>query len=343
MVCTVWVTISLRSMAKLPPFGTVFAPRMAIAYFESGSFSQWELEKTADLALHPAAHVFHYGSACFEGLKAHRGLDGSARIFRLDAHAARLVQSAQLLCLPPPPVDLTIAMVEEVVRANREEIPESPGSLYLRPTLIGTEANIGAAAHPPESGIFFVIASPVGDYFSGGVRPLKILIEEDARRSTEGFGMAKTGANYAAALRTVVAARHDLGADQVLFSPNGLVEETGASNFLLISEEVVLTAPLSGSFLHGVTRDSTLRLAEILGYRVEERPLPVKEVLEWEGEAALSGTAAVLSGVGTFIHKGEEITIGDGEVGSHTLRLREALTNIHRGAVEDQFGWVRVV
>ncbi|MGH8923346.1 MAG: branched-chain amino acid aminotransferase [Acidimicrobiia bacterium] len=330
-------------MTKLPPFGTVFAPQMAVASFERGTFGSWEIEKTADFSLHPAAHVFHYGSACFEGLKAHRGIDGSARIFRLDAHADRLVQSATLLCLPPPPAEMTIDMVSEVVRTNREEIPDPPGSLYLRPTLIGTEANIGAAAHPPTAGLYFVVASPVGDYFSGGVRPLKILIEEDARRSTEGFGMAKTGANYAAALRTVVAARNDLGADQVLFAPNGLVEETGASNFLLISDKAVVTAPLSGSFLHGVTRDSTLKLAETLGYRVEERPLPVAEVLEWEGEAALSGTAAVLSGVGTFIHKGEEITIGGGEVGANTLRLRQALTDIHSGAAEDQFGWIRVV
>ena len=336
-------SVSLPAMAKLPPFGTVFAPQMAVASFEEGAFGAWEIEKTADFSLHPAAHVFHYGSACFEGLKAHRGLDGSGRIFRLDAHAARLVQSAELLCLPPPPVEMTVAMVEEVVRTNRDEIPKPPGSLYLRPTLVGTEANIGAAAHPPASGLYFVIASPVGDYFSGGIRPLRILIEEEARRSTDGFGMAKTGGNYAAALRTVVAARKDLGADQVLFAPNGLVEETGASNFLLISDDVVVTAPLSGSYLHGVTRDSTLRLAERLGYRVEERPLPVQEVLEWGGEAALSGTAAVLSGVGTFIHKGEEITIGDGEVGANTMRLRRALTDIHSGVAEDPFGWVRIV
>jgi branched-chain amino acid aminotransferase len=316
---------------------------MAVASFEGGSYGSWEIEKTGDFSLHPAAHVFHYGSACFEGLKAHKGVDGAARIFRLDAHAARLVQSAELLCLPPPPVEMTIAMTEEVVRANREDIPDPQGSLYLRPTLIGTEANIGAAAHPPATGLFFVIASPVGDYFSGGMRPLRIQIEEETRRSTEGFGMAKTGGNYAAALRTVVQARNDSGADQVLFAPNGLVEETGASNFLLISDQAVVTAPLSGSFLHGVTRDSTLRLAESLGYRVEERPIPVKEVLDWEGEAALSGTAAVLSPVGTLIHKGEEIMVGDGEVGSNTVRLRKALTDIHSGIAEDPFDWIRTV
>jgi branched-chain amino acid aminotransferase len=155
--------------------------------------------------------------------------------------------------------------------------------------------------------------------------------------------MVKAGANYVSALRTVVAARNDHQADQVLFAPNGLVEETGASNFLLIDDDIVVTAPLSESYLHGVTRDSTLKLASTLGYRVEERPISVNEVLTWPGEAALSGTAAVLSAVGTFIHKGEEITINNGEVGAHTLRLRKALTDIHTGAADDPFGWVRVV
>jgi branched-chain amino acid aminotransferase len=316
---------------------------MASCRFVDGEFTPWSLHEITEYSLHPGAHIFHYASGCFEGLKAHRGTDDSARIFRVDAHASRLVESAKLLCLPPPPESLTIEMVEAVVRANRDEIPDSPGSLYLRPTMIGTEVNIGAAAHPPASGEYFVIASPVGDYFSGGIRPLRILIEEEDRRSTANFGMAKAGANYATALRTVISAREEHGADQVLFAPTGHVEETGASNFLLIDDDVVATAPLSEAYLHGVTRDSTLQLARDLGYRVEERPISVDEVLHWEGEAALCGTAAVLSGVGTFIHKGEEITIGTGEVGSNTLRLREALTEIHVGKAEDVHGWVRIV
>ena len=316
---------------------------MASCQFRGDEYTAWSVHEVDNYSLHPGAHIFHYASGCFEGLKAHRGIDDSARIFRLDAHAARLEQSARMLCLPPPPPSLTIDMVEAVVKANRNEIPEPPGSLYLRPTLIGTEINIGAAAHPPDLGEFFVIASPVGDYFAGGIRALRILIEEDERRSTAGFGMAKTGGNYASALRTVVAAHEKHGADQVLFAPDGLVEETAASNFLLINDDSVVTAPLSEAYLHGVTRDSTLKLARELGYRVEERPISVEEVLSWDGEAALCGTAAVLTGVGTFIHKGEEITVGDGEVGTNTLKLREALTEIHVGKAEDPFDWVRVV
>lgn len=325
------------------PFGTLFAPVMCTATWDEGGFQPFKLHDVADLSLHPATHVLHYGSSCFEGLKAHRGLKGEARIFRLDMHASRLRQSAKLMCLPVPDQDLIIEMVEEVVRANRDSIPPPPGSLYLRPMLIGTEINIGAAGAPPNQGLFFVIASPVGDYFSGGMRPLRILIDDVNRRSTPQFGVVKTGANYASALRMVVAARNDHKADQVLFAPDGLVEETGASNFLLVSDDVVVTPPLSDSYLHGVTRDSTLQLAKKLGYRVEQRPLSVEEVLAWDGEAVLSGTAAVLAGVGTFIHRGEEIPINNGEIGAHTLRLRKALTDIHTGAAEDPFGWVRIV
>jgi len=325
------------------PFGTDFAPLMASATLDENGYSGWSVHEVESLSLHPGTHVFHYASACFEGLKAHRGVDGSARIFRLDAHAARLGQSARLLAITPPPEELTIEMVEAVVKANRDSIPDVPASLYLRPTLIGTEVNIGAAAHPPRSAMFYVLASPVGDYFAGGIRPLRILIEEETRRSTPGFGMAKTGANYAGAVRTVVAAREAFGADQVLFAPDGFVEETAASNFLLVDDTTVVTAPLSTSYLHGVTRDSTLQLAARLGYEISERPLTITDVLEWEGEAALCGTAAVLAGVGTFIHKGEEITVGSGEVGTNTLQLREALVDIHSGKAADPFGWVRIV
>ena len=126
------------------------------------------------------------------------------------------------MCLPVPDENLVIEMVETVVDANRDEIPEPPGSLYLRPTLIGTEVNIGAAGSPPKNGVLYVLASPVGDYFAGGMRALRILIEDEHRRSTPGFGMVKAGANYVSALRTVVAARRDHQADQVLFAPDGL-------------------------------------------------------------------------------------------------------------------------
>ncbi len=331
--------------AAAPPFGSVFAGQMALTTFEGDRFEPAKIRKTGPLELHPGAHVLHYGSSCFEGLKAYRGADGSARIFRLDAHVTRMQESARLLCLPVPPAELLEAMVIDTVTANREEIPEPPGSLYLRPTLIGTTPNVGAAASPASNGLLYVIACPGGDYFVGGIRPLRLVIETEAMRAVPGFGEAKAGANYAAALRIVVAARDDHQADQVLFAPGGDVQETGATNFLLLDDRRVITKPLDSSFLHGVTRSAVLTIAADLGYSVAERQLVVAEVLDWarRGEAALSGTAAVLSGVGTLVLDGEERPVGDGQVGSNTLRLRSALTDIQFGTADDTHGWVTTV
>jgi branched-chain amino acid aminotransferase len=337
--------MTVAAPAAAPPFGSVFAAQMGLTRFEGERFESASIRPTGPIELHPGAHVLHYASSCFEGLKAYRAPDGTARIFRLDAHIARMQDSAQLLCLPVPPTELLRGMVIDTVTANRDEIPKPPGSLYLRPTMIGTTANVGAAASPPTEGMLFVLACPVGDYFAGGIRPLRLVIETEAMRATPGFGRAKAGANYAAALRIVVAARDEHQADQVLFAPGGDVQETGASNFLLLDDRRVITKPLDSSFLHGVTRSSVLTIAADLGYGVEERQLVVAEVLDWarRGEAALSGTAAVLSGVGTLVLDGEEHPVGAGEVGPNTLRLRRALTDIQFGAVEDTHGWVTLV
>ncbi|MDN5849981.1 MAG: aminotransferase class IV, partial [Nitrococcus sp.] len=234
------------------------------------------------------------------------------------------------------------SMVRRVVELNRENVPAPPGALYLRPTLIGTEANIGAAGTPSAQALLYVLAAPVGDYFAGGGRALTILIEDHEMRSTPGFGQAKTGGNYASALRHVINARAAHGADQVLFCPDGDVQETGASNFFLLDDDRLMTKPLASTFLHGVTRDCVITLARHLGYEVIERNFTVAELKDWirVGEAALSGTAAVLAGVGAFIHNGTTYTVADGRVGPNTLRLREALTAIQSGAVEDRFGWL---
>ena len=181
-------------------FGTVFCDHMAIARFENGSWGEAAIEPLAPLPLHPAAHVFHYASTCFEGFKAYRWQDGKARIFRLHDHVARMQRSAKSLHLPVPDADLLAAMVENLVREQFDDIPEPPSSLYLRPTLIGTLPNIGAAAAPSTEATLFVLASPVGDYFAGGARPLKLLVADTFARSTEQLGSTKTGGNYAAAL-----------------------------------------------------------------------------------------------------------------------------------------------
>lgn len=325
-------------------FGSIICPTMAVSLFDGGRFSAVALQPVAPLGLHPAAHVLHYGSACFEGLKAHRGRDGVVRVFRLDRHAQRMAGSAELLCLPVPPVDLLTAMVRDVVAANRDAVPEPPGALYLRPVLIGTEQNIGAAANPSSTAMLYVIASPVGDYFDSS-RSLTVAIETELPRTTPQFGQVKTGANYAMALGITRRARAEHGADQVLFAPGGDVQETGASNFMLIDGELIVTKALDRSFLHGVTRDSILTIARESGYQIEERDLSVSEIIERapDVEMALSGTAAVLAPVGTLVHQGRMITVGDGSAGVRTTKLRESLLAVQRGEAPDRWGWTTAV
>ena len=332
------------SALRQAPFGSVLADTMAIAWFRGGKWLAERLEPTAPLGLHPAAHVLHYGSSCFEGFKAYRRADGGIHIFRLDRHIERLRQSARLLVLPEPDADQVEKMVLALVDRCRADVPEAPGSLYLRPVLFGTDPNIGAAGAPTPEACLVVLASPVWDYFAGGLKPLRIFIEPSARTAPQ-FGMVKTGGNYAAALGPTLAARRDYRADQVLFCPGGQVQETGAANFLLIRRQHVLTRGLDSTFLHGVTRDSTLTLACDLGYEVSERIFDVDETLRWieDGEAVLSGTAAVLAGVGTLIHEGREYRVGSGEVGPHTRALRAALIAIQRGETPDKFGWLTMV
>jgi len=326
-------------------FGTEFCDQFAIVRFEDGEWQAPALQALEPLQLHPAAHVFHYASTCFEGFKAYRWSDGKARIYRLKDHIARMQKSAASLRLPVPDADMLAEMVVGLVRAHVDEIPAPPSSLYLRPTLIGTLANIGAAASPSTEATLFVLASPVGDYFAGGARPLKLLIEDQRSRSTEQLGSTKTGGNYAAALGPTLDAKAQYGVDQVLFCPNGDVQETGAANFLLFNDEEVITKPLDSSFLHGMTRASVLSLAADLGYRINEREFTVDELLAWstDYEAALSGTAACLTPVGAFVYGGKEIPVRDGAAGPNVEKLRSALQAIQHGDAPDTHGWLTEV
>jgi branched-chain amino acid aminotransferase len=332
------------STLRQAPFGSILADSMSIAWFRDGRWEPERLEPTAALPIHPAAHALHYGSSCFEGFKAYRRADGGIHVFRLERHIERLRHSARLLILPQPDTDQVRRMVLALVERCRRDVPETPGSLYLRPVLFGTDPNIGAAGTPTPEACLIVLASPVWDYFAGGLKPLRIYVEPSARTAPQ-FGMVKTGGNYAAALGPTLAARREYRADQVLFCPEGKVQETGAANFLLIRGKHILTRGLDSTFLHGVTRDSTLTLARDLGYEVSERIFDIDETLRWieDGEAVLSGTAAVLAGVGTLIHRGRDYRVGTGEVGPHTRALRAALIAIQRAETPDTFGWLTMV
>jgi branched-chain amino acid aminotransferase len=327
--------------AARPAFGTVLADQMAVANFRDGHWSAHEIRPTGPIEMHPAAHVLHYASTCFEGFKAYRWADGSVRVFRMDKHIERLRQSARLLALPVPDAVPLAKMILAVIDRVRAQVPEPPGALYMRPLLYGTMPNIGAASAPSNEATLIVLASPVWDYFAGGVKPLRIYVEDQKHRTADHLGMVKTGGNYAAAMGPTLAARDQYKVDQVLFCPGGSVQETGAANFLLIREGHILTRSLDSTFLHGVTRDSLLTMAREMGFKVEERLFDGAEMLEWvkTGEAALSGTAAVLAGVGTLVHGGREHRVGNGEVGPVTQKLRAALVAIQTGESPDKHGW----
>jgi branched-chain amino acid aminotransferase len=328
-----------------PAFGSVLAGTMAVATCKDGQWSDHEFRRTGSIELSPAAHVLHYASTCFEGFKAYKWRDGSVNVFRMARHIERMRQSARALAMVEPDADQLEAMILGVIDRVRDEVPDAPGALYMRPILFGTTPNIGAAAAPPGELMLLVLASPVWDYFAGGMKPLKIHVETQATRCASHLGVVKTGGNYAAAMGPTLAAKRQYGVDQVLFCPGGEVQETGAANFLLIRDGKILTRSLDSTFLHGVTRDSLLRMAPSMGYAVEERVFTVEEMLDWakDGEAALSGTAAVLAGVGTLVLDGREYEVGGGEVGPNTRKLRAQLVGIQQGEIPDTHGWLHRV
>jgi len=325
-------------------FGTVFMPQMALATFENGKWSDTQNVAADSIQMHPGAHVLHYSSTCFEGLKAFRHADGGIYTFRMDQNIKRFEQSSQLLNLPKINPKQVESMILNIVGQYASDVPKPPGSMYIRPTHIGTEASIGKAAAPSLSSMLYVLLSPVGDYFAGGAKPLRLLLDETGMRCAPHMGMIKSGGNYASALGPILKAKADVQADQILFCPNGDVQETGAANFLLIDGNEVITKALDASFLHGVTRNSLLHIAADLGMTISERNISVDELLERAGkpnvEAALSGTAAVLTPVGTFIHKGKEHRVGSGEAGPRTMKLRQALNDIQWGKAEDTHNWL---
>lgn len=328
-------------------FGTVFMPEMAISKFDGNSWSDAEIVTSNSIEMHPGAHVLHYSSTCFEGLKAFRHADGSVQIFRMDKNIARFAQSSRLLALPEIDEAATEKMILDIVARFAKDVPEPPGSMYIRPTHVGTEPAIGKAAAPTLTSLQYILLSPVGDYFSGGDTTLRLLLEENGARCAAHMGMIKSGGNYASALNPIMRAKQEINADQVLFCPGGDVQETGAANFLLIDGDEVITKALDESFLHGVTRDSILTIARDMGMKVSERELTVEELLERSAkpgcEAALSGTAAVLTPVGTLIHNGQEYKVGNGGVGETTVKLRQALNAIQWGQAEDKHGWLTKV
>ena len=318
--------------------------------YSDGEWHSPTIEPYAPFQLEPAAVVLHYAQEVFEGLKAYRGADGKISLFRPEANMDRMNNSCERVCIPRFPKDLAMEGMIELIKLDKDWVPAAPGtSLYVRPTIIATEPFLGV--RPATEYTFFIITSPVGAYYSGGFSPVKIMVEDRyTRAAVGGMGEAKTAGNYAASLKAQVEA-HDKGFTQVLWldgKERKYVEEVGTMNMVFKFKDEVATAPLHGTILPGITRDSVLTMCRDMGLTVNERMITIDEVLDKAKSGELvecfgTGTAAVISPVGGLNYKGEDIVIGDGETGELSQKLFDQLTAYQYGSDEDPYNWRMII
>ena len=331
--------------------GTDFTDHMFLVDFEDEKgWYDPRIEPYGPLTLDPATAVLHYGQGLFEGLKAFRGKDGKIRLFRPDKHVARLNRTAEKMCIPTLDPDLVLKSFTTLVDLDRDWVPSTVGtSLYVRPTIIASEAFLGV--RPAKKYLYFVILSPVGAYYPEGMAPVKIkVIDNYVRAVVGGLGEAKTSANYAASLHAAEDAKHE-GFTQVLWLDGvhrKYIEEVGTMNIMLKIGDEIITPPLAGTILAGVTRDSVLALTREWGLRVSERPITIDEVVEAARKGTLqevwgTGTAAVISPVGELSYKGERIVVNGGGIGPLTQKLYDTIVGIQYGTAPDPHGWTVVV
>lgn len=348
------VTKAAENQRKAKPdpanlgFGLHFTDHMFIMHWnrERGWYNA-EICPYRNFSLDPAAMVFHYGQEIFEGLKAYRGQDNAILLFRPQANLQRMNDSALRMCMPRFPPEAVLKAMKALVYLDRDWVPASEGAtLYLRPTMIATEAAIGLRA--AEEYLFFIIMSPVGSYYAGGCEPVRIFVEDTyIRAAPGGVGEAKTGGNYAASLKAQTEAKKK-GYAQVLWLDaveRKYVEEVGTSNIFFVIGDELITSPLTGSILPGITRDSVLQLARDLGIKTAERRLSIDEVFAAHAAGTLkesfgTGTAAVISPVGELCYKERTIAINGGKAGQLSTMFLHELQALQRGQREDRHQWL---
>ncbi|WP_445069377.1 branched-chain amino acid aminotransferase [Streptomyces sp. SAS_281] len=342
-----------------PGFGAHFTDHMVtMRWSEEAGWHDARLEAYGSFTLDPATSVFHYGQELFEGMKAYRQDSGATVLFRPEVNAARFNSSARRMAMPEIPEDVFVRAIELLVSEDRDWVPTTPGtSLYLRPFMIATQRGLGFSK-PSTDYLFCVIASPAAAYFGGGEKPRALTVwlsEHYSRAAPGGTGFVKVGGNYGGAL---AASREALekGCDQVVWLDaveHTWVEEMGGMNLFFVHTPPggcprIMTPELTGTLLPGVTRDSLLKLAPTLGIEAGEGRISTAEWREQCAageltEAFACGTAAVMAPVGRVRGVSGGWTMGDGEPGPVTMRLREELLGIQYGRLPDPFGWIRKV
>jgi branched-chain amino acid aminotransferase len=300
-----------------------------------------------DFRLHPAALVFHYGQAVFEGFKAYRGKDDQIFLFRPKDNLERMNSSALQMCMPRIPVESVLKSLKALLYLEKGWIPNSDGTaLYIRPTMIAAEPVL--AVRPSSEYLFYIILSPVGAYYEEGFNPTKIYVSDEHVRAVKGgAGHAKASCNYAASLFTSELAKKS-GCTQVLWldgCEHKYIEEVGTSNIFFKIDEELITPPLEGTILAGLTRDSVIKLSNLWGINVVERKISIDEVLEASKtgrlkEAFGTGTAAVISPVGELHYKEQSYLVNGGKAGGLSSKLFTELQAIQKGEIDDSFKWV---
>ena len=347
------ITITKTTNPKPKPdpstlgFGSVFTDHMFVMDYDEGmGWHDAKIIPYGPIVLDPAAAVFHYAQEMFEGLKTYKSKDGGIMLFRPDMNAKRTSKTNDRLCIPLIDEEFYVDAIKALVEIDKDWVPDAEGtSLYIRPFIIATEPFLGVRS--AESYKFIIILSPVGPYYKGGFAPTKIFVEDEYIRAAQGStGAAKIGGNYAASLKAQEKA-HKLGFAQVLWldgNERKYVEEIGTSNAFFVIGGEVFTAPLAGTILPGITRDSVIQLLKDWDIPVREERFTIEDVYRAHEEGKLeevfaSGTAAVISPVGELRWKDKEMVVNDNQVGALSQKLYDAITKIQSGDLPDTHGW----
>lgn len=329
-------------------FGTIFSDHMfEMSYSPQKEWHDGKIVPYGPIMLEPSTAVFHYGQEMFEGLKAYKADDGRILLFRPEKNAERINVTNERMCIPKVDPELMVEAIRQVVTVDQDWIPEADDtSLYIRPFIIATDPYLGV--RPSKTFKLYIILSPVGPYYKGGLAPTKILVEDKYVRAViGGTGYAKVGGNYAASLKAQEEAIKK-GYSQVLWLDGierSYVEEIGTSNAFFKIDGEIITSPLTGTILPGITRDSVLQLLKHWGEKVTERRFTIQEVYEAHASGRLdevfaTGTAAVISPVGELCWKDKVITINNNEIGDISRKLYDKINATQRGRTSDTFGWV---
>lgn len=330
-------------------FGKIFSDHMFEMnyYDEEQGWVEPTIRNFEPMPLSPSTMVFHYGQSVFEGMKAFKTADGGISIFRPDKHFERLNNSARRLCIPEIDKQFVTEALKELVKVEKEWIPEKKGTaLYIRPFIFGSDPLLGV--RPSKSYKFMIILSPVGAYYAEGFKPVRILAQDDYVRAVrKGLGDCKTPANYAASLLAGQMAQQK-GYTQVLWLDGveqKYIEEVGTMNIFVRFKDEIATPKLTGSILPGITRMSVLELLRGWGENVNERLISIDEIIEEYDKGNVleifgTGTAAVISPVGSLTFKDREMVINNGQMGELSLKLFDAITAIQYGQAPDLYNWM---